>query len=178
MLELLDKFSPGHLIGLAATVLGILGWIVTTVASQWRRVRVAEIEASLKQQMLERGLGPNDIEQVLRTSRKGSCGTTFEGTPSSAKAVLVKTLSENDYTGADIERVLRAFGRHPDPQAVAQKEGPQRAEALGRALSAKVGVVKTMAENGNEAEDIERVLSAFADDADWRLDRQPAPARV
>lgn len=180
MYELLDKFSPGHLIGLAATVLGIVGWIITTVAGQWRRVRVAEIEASLKQQMLERGLDPAEIEQVLCASKKGGRepGAAFDGTSESAKACSVKALTDHEYDGAAIERVLRAFGRHADRTTVEDRDGTNGIEALSRALAAKLSIVQNMAAGGQSGEDIERALNAFTDDADWRLDRQPAPARV
>ena len=180
MFELLDKFSPGHLIGMVAVIGGVLGWIITHVASQWRRVRVAEIEGALKQQMLDRGLAATDIEQVLRASNrknKNVCEGLGDGA-SSAKAAVVKALTEGGYEGQDIERTLRAFGQHPDVKAVEQKEGPDRAAAFRRAVSAKVGIVQMMAENGNSGEDIERVLVAFTDDAEWRMDRQAVPANV
>jgi hypothetical protein len=175
--QLLQRFTPGTFIGLVAVIGGILGWIITTVAAQWRRVRVAEIEASLKQQMLERGMGAAEIEQVLRSKSRGSgSGEVAQaGCVPSAKASIVKALTEGGYEGEDMERILRAYGQHPDVQAVVDKEGQQRAEAFNRAVSAKVGIVKMMAENGNSTEEIERVLGAYNDDAEWRIDhRQPA----
>ena len=178
--QLLNNFSPGHLIGLVATILGILGWIITTVAGQWRKVRVAEIEAALKQQMLDRGMGANEIGQVLRSNQKCSPAedeATVQ-TPSSAKAAVVQALTEGGYEGGDMERILRAFGRHPDPTAVLHRDGPEREAAFRRAIQAKVEIVEMMAANGNEAEEIERVLTAYADDAEWRMDRKPEPANV
>lgn len=34
---------------------------------QWRKVRIAEMELSLKSQMIERGMSAEEIERVLRT---------------------------------------------------------------------------------------------------------------
>lgn len=180
MTELLDKFTPGTFIGLVATILGILGWIITTVAGQWRKVRVTEIEAALKQQMLDRGMGPSEIGQVLRSNQKWSAKKEEElvQTPSSAKAALVQALTEGGYEGGDMERILRAFGQHPDPTAVLHRDGPEREAAFRRAIQSKVEIVAMMAANGNEAEEIERVLTAYTDDAEWRLDRKPETARV
>jgi hypothetical protein len=45
--------------------LPILGWIVTDVAKNWRRVRVSEQQAALKQSMIERGMSADEIERVL-----------------------------------------------------------------------------------------------------------------
>jgi hypothetical protein len=179
MTDLLDKFTPGHLIGLVATIGGILGWIITTVAAQWRKVRVAEIDAALKQQMLERGMGPSEIDQVLRSNRRGSNSEAVATpTPSSPKAAVVKALTDGGYEGADMERILRAFGRHPDPAAVLHRDGPEREAAFNRAIQAKVEIVEMMAANGNEAEEIERVLLAYPDDAEWQMDRTSEPVKV
>ncbi len=179
MSELLDKFTPGHVIGLVATIGGILGWIITTVAAQWRKVRVAELDAALKQEMLERGMGPAEIDQVLRANRRGGNLNGTPGlTPSSPKAAVVKSLTDGGYEGADIERILRAFGSHPDPAAVLERDGREKEAAFQRAVQAKVEIVEMMAANGNEAEEIERVLLAYSDDAEWRMDRKPEPAKL
>ncbi len=177
MWDILDKFSPGQFIGLVATVFGILGWVITVVAAQWRRVRVAEMEAALKQQMMERGMNAAEIQEVLRASKKSdwSCGKSAGSSP---KARMVKALADNGYEGKDIERILRTFGTHPDRELVVQKEGADRADAFGRALAAKVEIVEMMAANGNETEEIERVLGAYKDDAPWRMEeRQPVAVR-
>ena len=177
--QLLTNFTPGHLIGLVATILGILGWVITTIAGQWRKVRVAEIEAALKQQMLDRGMGANEIGQVLRSNQKSNAKEeALVQSPSSAKAALVHALTEGGYEGGDMERILRAFGRHPDPTAVLHRDGPEREAAFRRAIQAKVEIVEMMAANGNDAEEIERVLTAYGDDAEWRMDRKPEPANV
>jgi hypothetical protein len=55
----------GALIPLSAIIFG-------TMTSQWRRVRIAELEASLKHEMIQRGMSADEICQVLQASSKGS----------------------------------------------------------------------------------------------------------
>ena len=52
--------------------------IIAVVAMvQWRRVRIAEAEASLKMRMVERGYSPEQIAQALQTkmdkAKRGRC---------------------------------------------------------------------------------------------------------
>jgi hypothetical protein len=37
---------------------------------EWRRLKTNEIDASLKQQMLDKGMGADEIERVLRASSR------------------------------------------------------------------------------------------------------------
>ncbi|MBX9624825.1 MAG: hypothetical protein K2X82_13550 [Gemmataceae bacterium] len=43
----------------------LIMYVVHTIASNWRQVRVAEQTATLKQQMIERGYGADEIVRVL-----------------------------------------------------------------------------------------------------------------
>jgi hypothetical protein len=43
-----------------------LGWMVTEVAKNWRKVRVSEQLAALKQTMIDRGMTADEIERVLK----------------------------------------------------------------------------------------------------------------
>ena len=61
-----------HEIGLVAVIgafavplLGILGWIITTWMANWRKVRVSEHLAALKQTMIERGMSADEMERVI-----------------------------------------------------------------------------------------------------------------
>ncbi len=52
--------------------------IIAVVAMvQWRRVRIAEAEASLKMRMVERGYSPEQIAQIVQTkmdkAKRGRC---------------------------------------------------------------------------------------------------------
>lgn len=48
--------------------------IVWTLASAWRRVRIAEYNAHLKNRMIERGLSADEIERILRAPGGGARG--------------------------------------------------------------------------------------------------------
>jgi uncharacterized membrane protein YciS (DUF1049 family) len=54
-------------------VLFIIGVTIFAVVAvcQWRKVRVAEIEATLKQQMLDRGMSADEIVRVLAATSDG-----------------------------------------------------------------------------------------------------------
>jgi isocitrate lyase len=47
--------------------IAIICWAVTQVAAQWRKAKVAEYNAALKQQMIERGMSADEIVRVLGT---------------------------------------------------------------------------------------------------------------
>ena len=50
--------------------LGAIGMLVGT----WKKVRTAEMDAALKQDMLNRGMSADEIERVLKASSRGkSC---------------------------------------------------------------------------------------------------------
>jgi hypothetical protein len=160
MWELLSKLNGGELIALTAVLGVFVAGAISAIVNQWRKVRVAELEAALKQQMLEKGMSAADIEQVLKASRKSddskehsdrSASAAFTGSAASDKAALIKLMAENDWSGKDIERVLRAFGQFADGCPPGQEQ----------TVKEKAVAVKDMVENGMSAEDIERVLLAF-----------------
>lgn len=43
----------------------VVGWIVTSVVTEWRKARVAEQHAALKQQMIEKGFTAEEIVNVI-----------------------------------------------------------------------------------------------------------------
>ena len=72
MLEWLSQQSAGQLVGLTAVLMGPLIAITAVVSAAWARVRrveaqahIVEMEAALKQQMIERGMSAEEIERVL-----------------------------------------------------------------------------------------------------------------
>jgi len=65
MNELLSRFEAGELIGLVAVVGGLLCGIVAMVTHFLHANRKAEINAALKQEMLNRGMSADDIRVVL-----------------------------------------------------------------------------------------------------------------
>jgi len=70
MLELL-RDHPWLIIVSLALLIPILGIIFGTTTSYLARVRQAELEASLKQDMLQRGMSAEEIKMVIEaTSRR------------------------------------------------------------------------------------------------------------
>ena len=122
MLEFFSKLNGGELIGLAAVVGGLSVAATGIIASQWRRVRVAEMAAALKQQMLDKGMSAAEIEQVIKAGQQADDSTPIACTGNEAfdKAALVQRMMEHGYEGADIERVLKAY----QPAAKATDEKP------------------------------------------------------
>lgn len=76
-----DVFQPSTLPFLVAIVAiggGILAGIITSILQHFRKLRIAEMESSLKAQMIERGMSAEEIERVLhaRQSSSSPCQTT------------------------------------------------------------------------------------------------------
>lgn len=122
MHEILDRFNGGQLIGLVSIIGGLLVAAVAVTVTQWRRVRIAEFECALKQQMLEKGMSPAEIEQVMRASHHGedSGAVIATGNEAADRAALVQRMVDEGYGGEDIERVLKAYqpGK-PSPDSAA-----------------------------------------------------------
>lgn len=120
-MDILNKLEGGEIIGFAAVVGGLLVALFSVVATQWRRARVAEIEASLKQQMLDKGMSAAEIETVMRASNVLSGSSSTTGIESVDRAALVQRMVDEGYSGDDIERVLKAYNvspKSPEVQAV------------------------------------------------------------
>lgn len=49
-------------------VVGAFVLIVSVLAVQWRRVRVAETEGAIKMRMIEKGYSADEIERVVRSA--------------------------------------------------------------------------------------------------------------
>jgi hypothetical protein len=65
MTELFSKFDSEQFIGLVAVAGGLLCGITAIVGAFWFHIRKAEIDAALKQDMLNRGMSAEDIRTVL-----------------------------------------------------------------------------------------------------------------
>jgi hypothetical protein len=64
--EVLAKLTGGQVIGLVAVVGSLLLAASAIIAHHWRHVRVTEMQADLKRQMLGLGMNAADIEKVLQ----------------------------------------------------------------------------------------------------------------
>src|SRR5690242_6370285 len=111
MVEFLSRFNGGELIGLTSVIMGPLMIAVIVIASQWRKVRVAEVEGALKQQMLDKGMSAAEIEQVMKASNDPGevSPVALTGNEAQDKAALVQRMVDEGYEGEDIERVLKAY---------------------------------------------------------------------
>jgi hypothetical protein len=65
MSEFLSKFSGGELIAVVAIVGGLICGLIVMAGEYWHRIRKAEIAAKLKQDMLDRGMTPDEIRTVI-----------------------------------------------------------------------------------------------------------------
>ena len=120
MSEILAKFNGEGLIVLVAVVGAWIAAIVGIIATQWRRVRVAEMEGALKQQMLDKGMTAAEIEQVIRASEKPvRTNPMLTLSSNDDRATLAQKMVEAGYDSADIERVLKAY--QPSTKPIEEK---------------------------------------------------------
>jgi hypothetical protein len=77
MTELLSKFNGGEIIGIVAVGGSMLVGIVAVIMGSWLESRKAEIAATLKQDMINRGMSAEDIRTVVDagTKRSRKCGS-------------------------------------------------------------------------------------------------------
>jgi len=73
----------GMLVGLVAIVGGIGVALTKVVSNHFRRSRLDDMEATLKLEMIQRGMSAADIKQVLeaKMGAKGSLGDLMAGLP-------------------------------------------------------------------------------------------------
>jgi len=138
-------------IALVAVIGACAAWAVTAIAIQSRLARVARLELELKRQMLDKGLSATEIEHVLRISPEAIAEESyhFSGEEDLDKGTLVKLLSDHEYSGADIERILQAY-------AVPAHAANTVSARIGRAKA-----VEGMVENERPADQIIQMLHAF-----------------
>jgi hypothetical protein len=134
-MDIFPAFRAGEFIGLVAVSGGLLIGLAAVIASVWHKVRLAELQANLKQQMLTRGMSAGEIQRVLKASgpaddSEAVAKVKFTGNSVADKATLVKLLAENGYQGDDIARVLQAFDA-PEPATPPPGSSQARGEPVG-----------------------------------------------
>jgi hypothetical protein len=117
----------------------LIGFVVYSVASNWRRVRIAEQEAVLKKEMLDRGFTPEQIVTVLSGGSEPA---------ETANGDLLGALVDHGYSGEDIVQVTAAIDRLP---------AADRPEVLR--LAGK------MVKNGYDGDDLVRFLESRSEAA-------------
>jgi hypothetical protein len=66
--------NPWLIIPCLALLIPILGVVLGTTTKAWSKIRQAEIDGALKQDMLQRGMSAADIQMVLEASSQGRPG--------------------------------------------------------------------------------------------------------
>ena len=84
-------------------------FVVWIIASTWKRVRQLNIEASLKQDMLTRGLSAADIERVMGASSAGTPAPEAKEVVTDNEYYLVEKMLDDGRPVEEIERLVRAF---------------------------------------------------------------------
>lgn len=84
MTEILSKLDGGELLGLCGILLGLMGLvggitiaITKVVAAHFRRTQLDEMEATLKMEMIQRGMSAGEIKQVLEARMGSSRSSTL-----------------------------------------------------------------------------------------------------
>jgi len=130
---------------LFVTIIIIVATMVSTLAHAWQKVRRAELETALKQQMLQQGLTVEEMERLLRAASTTS-GTAGAGQHS-------------------IEELLEALVVHASPPVIEQVLMLVRAadastqQAVCRAVGEAVGAMEMReSEEGANSEAILAVV--------------------
>jgi hypothetical protein len=83
--ELFTKLNGGEILGLCGIIVGLLAIIggigvaiTKVVASHYRRTQLDEMEATLKMEMVQRGMSAADIKQVLEARLGSSRGNSLK----------------------------------------------------------------------------------------------------
>src|SRR4249920_50350 len=84
MAEVLGKLDGGEILGLCGILLGLMGLIggitvaiTKVVAAHFRRTQLDEMEATLKMEMIQRGMSAGEIKQVLEARMGSSRSSTL-----------------------------------------------------------------------------------------------------
>jgi hypothetical protein len=98
----------GSVTGIITVSLIFGGWIIVAVVkavtNNWRKIHESEHQAVLKQSMIERGMGADDIERVLRAGPD-----SFDKGAGDAATELSKELAEHSVPAPAMEQILNAF---------------------------------------------------------------------
>jgi hypothetical protein len=125
MFETIFEKQPSLIVPVVALIGGTIVFTVWIIAHYWKRGRQLDIEASLKQDMLNRGLAAADIERILWASS--------DGPPEEVQPQTQETITDNEYylvekmidegrSVEEIERLVRAFKGDAAPTAIKSLE--------------------------------------------------------
>lgn len=134
--EALQGLHEGVAIMLVISLAATLTLCVWAICYAWSSVRQTERRTRLAAMMVERGCKPELIERVVRAT----FGKVAPAEDPDPEVAIAKNLSDNSYESPDVQKILAAA---------------REAKALD---SAAVRLVRTMAENWADSDDIARVL--------------------
>jgi hypothetical protein len=112
MFEAVFEKQPALIVPVLALSGSAVVFVVWIIAAHWKGVRQMDVEATLKQDMLNRGLSVADIERVLWASSDGPPRDTVD---EAQKAItdneyyLVEKMLDEGRSVEEIERLVRAF---------------------------------------------------------------------
>jgi hypothetical protein len=112
MFETIFQQQPALIVPALALVGGTVVFTVWILAHYWKRARQIDLDSSLKQDMLNRGLSAADIERVLWASSDGaaaSVNTAAQEVISDNEYYLVEKMIDEGKSVEEIERLVRAF---------------------------------------------------------------------
>jgi hypothetical protein len=162
METLVNRLPSGEifalLVVLTGLVVGLIIAVTAIIVSNWRRVRQLDIEGTLKQDMLQRGMSAEDIERVIRASaipaetesKRESSESFGDAAASQARLSLLSDKQLEAKVAAD----LAAYGMDSD-------ELEKALEALGGAdTDTKQAVAQAVAHMTQNGADNDQILAA------------------
>ncbi len=112
MFDAVFEKQPSLLVPVVSVLGSAVVCTVWIIAHYWKRLRQIDIEVSLKQDMLNRGLSAADVERVLWAS---SDGPQAPPSPEARESIsdneyyLVEKMLEEGRSVEEIERLVRSF---------------------------------------------------------------------
>ena len=73
-MTLRQLLNPELVVPVVMAIAGAIIAVTAVIAVQWRKVRQADFDASLKNDMLNRGMSADEIERVVKASSRSTHG--------------------------------------------------------------------------------------------------------
>lgn len=110
MFDLLIEKNPALIIPVIALSGAAVVFAIWIVAHYWHGIRRQELESAMKQDMLNRGFGADEIQRVLGASASPvEVAVPAKETISDNEYYLVEKMLEEGHAIEDIEKLVRAF---------------------------------------------------------------------
>jgi hypothetical protein len=142
MNELLSRIGPDALVPLVALLGGAVVFIVWIIAHYWAKARHADLQASLKLELLRQGKTVDEIERILQVgivpedipAEPASPGTS---PPAIVDEVsLVRLLTQEGYGAEDIETLLHMYQEGSAAPEFRERDGKMIGELIRQGYGA------------------------------------------